>query len=337
MAATNARDYYEVLGIARTADEKEIKRAFRRLARKYHPDANPGNKEAEKKFKEASEAYEVLRHADKRAQYDQFGRAGAGTPGGPGGPGGAGADGFSWEPGGYGEGADFGGAGGFEDILGDLLGRSGASQRRARGRDVTAEIDLTLAEAYTGVTRQLTLPMPQPCPRCRGRGTIGSGGVCPTCGGQGQVEQTRRLEVKIPAGVQTGSKIRLSNQGAPGPSGVRGDLYLVPHVTPHDVFTRQGDDLYSEVPVSYGEAALGGEIEVLTLDGRVKTRLPGGTSSGKQLRLAGKGMPRMRGGGRGDLYARINIIVPKDLTTEERDLIARLAALRPANPRATPR
>ncbi len=334
MAATGARDFYEVLGVSRSADEKEIKRAFRKLARKFHPDANPGNKEAEKRFKEISEAYETLRDPEKRAQYDRFGRTGAGVPppgaqgpfGGAGGP-------FAWDAN-YGPGYGAQDFGNLEDLLGDLLGRSGAAARRQRGRDVTFEIELTLNEAFTGVARHLSVPMPVVCPQCHGSGVRGAGAVCPVCGGQGQVEQTKRLEVKIPAGVQTGAKIRLAGQGAPGPSGVRGDLYLIPRILPHDFFTRRGDDLSCELPVTFPEAALGAEIEVPTLDGTVTTRLPAGTSSGRQLRLAGKGMPRMRGGGRGDLYARINIVVPRDLTPEERQLVERLGALRRENPRA---
>ena len=326
MAATNARDYYGVLGVSREADEKEIKRAFRRLARKYHPDANPGDKEAEKRFKEVSEAYAVLSDTKRRAEYDQSGRA-------PGFPGGAPGD-FAWQTS-YGPGYGFQDFAGFEELLGDLLGRSGASQRRQRGRDLTVEVDLTLREAYVGATRQLSVPMAQVCPRCRGQGVVGGGAVCAACGGQGQTEQTKRLEVKIPAGVQTGSKIRLGGQGAAGPTGIRGDLYLIPRVLPDEFFTRRGDDLYCEIPVTFPEAALGAEVEVPTLAGKVKTKLPAGTSSGRQLRLAGKGMPRVRGGGHGDLYARISIVVPKEMTSEERRLVERLGALRQANPRAT--
>ena len=330
MPATGARDFYQVLGVGRGADEKEIKRAFRRLARKYHPDANPNNKEAERKFKEISEAYETLRDPEKRAQYDRFGRAGAGVP--PPGAGPFASGPFQWETNfgpGYGA-QDFHG---IEDLLGDLLGRSGAAARRQRGRDLTFEVELTLNEVYTGVTRHITVPMPQLCPQCHGTGARGAGAVCPTCRGQGQVEQTKRLEVKIPAGVETGSRIRLAGQGAPGPAGVRGDLYLIPRVMPHPIFTRRGDDLYCELPVTFPEAALGAEIEVPTLDGKAKTRLPPGTSSGRQLRLTGKGMPRVRGG-HGDLYARVNVMVPKNLTPEERELVERLGALRRENPRA---
>ena len=328
MAAANARDYYEVLGLGRTADEKEIKRAFRRLARKYHPDANPGNAEAEKKFKEISEAYGVLSDAEKRAEYDRVGRLG-GFPGGPGAPGG-----FQWQPS-YGPGYGFQDFEGFEDLLGGLLGRAGASQRRPHGRDLTVEVDLTLNDASTGVTRQVTVPVTEVCARCRGAGVLPGGAVCPACGGPGQTRHSKRLEVKIPPGVQTGAKIRLAGQGEIGPSGRRGDLYLIPRVLPHDFFTRRGDDLLCEIPVTFPEAALGAEIEVPTLNGKVKTKLPAGTSSGRQLRLSGKGMPRVRGGGHGDLYARIYIVAPKDLTPEERRLIARLGELRRADPRAT--
>lgn len=326
MAGTNARDYYEVLGVGRSADEKEIKRAFRRLARKYHPDANPGDEEAEKRFKEVSEAYGVLRNKERRAEYDRVGRA-------PGFPGGA-PGGFTWETV-YGPGYGFQDFAGLDDLLGDLLGSTRASQRRQRGRDVTAEVELTLRESYSGVTRQVSVPVQQVCARCRGQGVMGGGSICSGCGGQGQIEQTRRLEVKIPPGVRTGSKIRLGGQGAAGPTGVRGDLYLIPKVLPDEFFSREGDDLRCEIPVTYPEAALGAEVEVPTLSGKVKTKLPAGTSSGRQLRLSGKGMPRMRGGGHGDLYAKINIVVPKDLSSEERRLVQRLGELRRVNPRAT--
>jgi len=326
------RDYYQVLGVGRQADEQEIKRAFRRLARKYHPDVNPGNKEAEKRFKEISEAYEVLRDPKKREQYDQFGhlggmwrQAGAGAPGG-----------FTWRATTTGPDFDFGGFGNLNDLLEDLLGGRGSAfgQARRRGQDVRVEIELTLQEAFHGAVRQIALPLPQTCATCQGSGRLGQRAVCTACQGSGQVEQVRRLEVKIPPGVRTGSKIRLARQGAAGPSGDRGDLYLIPRILPHHLFTRQGDDLHCEVPVTYTEAALGAEIEVPTLNGRVKTKLPPGTSSGQRLRLAGKGMPRTRGGGSGDLHLRIRIVVPKNLTREEKELIARLGELRRDNPRA---
>jgi len=334
MAARASRDYYEALGVTRDADEKEIKRAFRRLARKYHPDVNPGDKAAEQRFKEISEAYEVLRDPKKRSEYDRFGHLGdswrqaaAGAPGGWAGRTTVGPD------------FDFSGFGGnLEDILGDLLGsRRGspfARGRPRRGQDIQAEVELTLEDAFRGVTREIALPIPQACPTCRGEGVLGQGSVCTACGGGGQVEQMKRLEVKIPAGVRTGSKVRVAGQGAPGPTGERGDLYLIPKLTPHRLFKRQGDDLHIEVPVTYSEATLGAEVEVPTLNGRVKMKLPPGASSGQRLRLAGRGMPHMRGGGRGDLYVRVHVVVPTDLSDEERELIERLGELRKGDPRA---
>jgi DnaJ-class molecular chaperone len=330
MSAPERRDYYEVLGVGRSADDKEIKRAFRRLARKYHPDVNPGDKGAEQKFKEISEAYEVLRDPKKREQYDRFGRAGdfwrrAGT-GAPGGP--------TWQTT-TGPDFDFSGYGNLDDILEELLiGRGPTVTRRRRGQDVSAEIALTLEEAYRGGFRQVSIPVPQACPSCQGAGLTGEGQACVTCGGRGRSEQVKRLEVRIPAGVQTGSKIRVAGQGMPGGGGERGDLYLIPRISPHRVFERRGDDLHCELPVTYSEAALGAEVEVQTLNGRVRAQLPPGTSSGRRLRLGGKGMPRMRGGGNGDLYARVRIVVPKDLTGEEKELIRRLGELRRDNPRA---
>ncbi len=333
MPAGGSRDYYETLGVSRDADEKAIKSAFRRLARKYHPDVNPGDKEAERKFKEISEAYEVLRDPKKRSQYDRFGhlgdawrRAAAGAPGGWAGRATAGPD------------FDFSGFGGnLNDLLEELLGGRGgpfAQARPRRGQDVRAEIELTLEDAYHGVTRDITLPIPQMCAMCGGGGIIGQGSVCTACRGAGQVGQTKRLQVKIPPGVRTGSRVRVAGQGAPGPTGQRGDLYLIPKVAPHAVFRRQGDDLHIEVPVSYVEAALGAEVEVPTLNGQVKMKLPAGASSGQRLRLAGRGMPRMRGGGSGDLYVRIRIVVPKNLSREEKNLIRRLGDMRRDNPRA---
>ncbi len=325
--AAGPRDYYEILGVSRDADEKEIKRAFRRLARKYHPDVNPGDKEAERRFKEVSEAFAVLSDPKKRREYDQVGRAGEAFRQGAGAPFGdfwftTGSPGF--------------GVGGFEDLLEDLLGGRGRRPGRQRGQDLQAPIELTLADAYHGVTRQVSIPIPRPCPSCGGTGLGGGGQPCPTCGGRGQVEQVKKLEVKIPPGVRNGAKIRLAGQGLPGPSGERGDLYLIAKIAPHRYFTRRGDDLYGEVAVTFPEAALGAEIEAPTLDGKVTTKLPPGVSSGQKLRLAGKGMPRLKGGGRGDLYLTVKVVVPKRLSAEEKELIARLAALRKWNPRAAP-
>jgi DnaJ-class molecular chaperone len=333
MRSSASRDYYQLLGVSRDADEKAIKSAFRRLARKYHPDVNPGNKEAEKKFKEISEAYEVLRDPRKRQQYDQFGHlganwqhAGAGTPGG-------------WPGGRVRPDLDLGGLGGnLGDLFEDLLGGRGAGvfsqARMRRGRDVRAEIELSLEEAFSGVTREVAIPAAQACSVCQGQGIIGQGAVCTQCGGAGQTEQMKRLQVRIPQGVRTGSKIRVAGQGELGASGQRGDLYLIAKIAPHRLFKRQGDDLQIELPVTYAEAALGAEIDVPTMNGRVAMKLPAGASSGQRLRLAGRGMPRMHGGGRGDLYVEIKVIVPKNLSQEERELTARLGEMRKENPRA---
>ncbi len=326
-----AQDYYEILGVSRDADEKEVKRAFRRLARRYHPDVNPGDGEAERKFKAVSEAYEVLRDPKKRQQYDMFGHLGdqwrQAAASGPGG--------FTWGTDG-GVPFDVGGfSGSLNDVLEDLLGGRGSPFKRARprrGQDVRVEIDLTLKDAYHGITREIVVPIPQPCSTCRGDGVVGRGAVCSSCGGRGQKTQTRRLEVKIPAGVRTGSKIRLTGQGAAGPSGERGDLYLIPRIGPHPFFRRRGDNLYCNVPVTYAEAALGAEIEVPTINGRVTMKLPAGTSSGQRLRLGGRGMPKK--GGRGDLYVTIRVVVPRNLSDEEKELIRRLGVVRKEDPRA---
>ncbi len=327
-----ARDYYQVLGVGRDADEKAVKSAFRKLARKYHPDVNPGDKEAERKFKEISEAYEVLRDPKKREQYDQFGHLGANWQhAGAGGPGG-------WPGAGTSAGYDFHGFGGLGDLFEDLMGGRGSGvftqTRLRRGRDVKVEVELTLEDAFNGVMREIAVQLPQTCPACQGQGIIGQGSVCTQCGGAGQIEQMKRLEVKIPASVRTGSKIRVAGQGEPGAGGQPGDLYLITKVVPHRLFKRQGDDLQVEVPVTYAEAALGAEIEVPTMDGRVAMKLPAGTSSGQRLRLAGRGMTRMHGGGRGDQYVQIKVAVPKQLSDEERELTTRLGQMSKENPRA---
>ncbi|MGD0112284.1 MAG: DnaJ C-terminal domain-containing protein [Armatimonadota bacterium] len=314
------RDFYEVLGVKRDADEKELKRAFRKLARKYHPDVNPGNKEAEQKFKEMAEAYQVLSDPEKRRQYDQF--AQAGQPWSQTGPGGA--------PGAWTTAEGVGGYGNLNDLIEELLGggRRGRS-RKQRGQDLQFHIDVTLEDAFRGATREIAVPAPQPCPQCQGMGLTSRGDVCTNCGGRGQIEQIKRLQVKIPAGVHSGSRIRLAGQGVAG-----GDLYLTPRIAPHRLFKRRGDDLHLDVPVTYPEAALGAEIDVPTMNGRVKVKLPAGTSSNQRLRLAGKGMPRADGGGAGDLYVEVKIVVPRDLTREEKDLIARLGDMRHESPRA---
>jgi len=371
------KDYYAILGVERNATEKEIKQSYRRLARKYHPDVNPGNQEAEEKFKEVSEAYEVLSDPEKREKYDQFGQyweqAGRTGPGGPaqGWPGG-----FTFQTGG----ADTDLGGGFSEFFESLFGggmrapgagRSGSGFRQQPGADLEQEIEVTLEEAFHGATRHLTLTVPETCPECHGSGdkpgaepqtcpecggtgrsrSLGgllSGGCprcggtghvvlerCPKCGGRGTIERQRRLEVKIPPGVDTGSRIRLQGEGQPGRQGGRkGDLFLVVRVRPHPTFERKGDDLHTEVPITFPEAALGAEVRVPTITGRGTIRIPAGTQSGQQFRLGGQGMPVLKGNKRGDEYVRVRVTVPKDLSPRQRELVQELAELGMENPRA---
>lgn len=371
-----AKDYYSILGVGRSATEKEIKQAYRKLARKYHPDVNPNKKEAEEKFKEVSEAYEVLSDQEKRRLYDRFGenwRTGGMSPPGTGGPGG-----FTYQTyGGFPE-SDLGSAS-FSDIFENLFGagtRTGRQRpaRPAQGEDIQEEIYISLEDAYKGATRSLSLELPETCgtcegtgekpgsarktcPKCKGSGkgrSLGgllgapcdqcggtgqvSAEACPTCHGRGRVLRQRRLEVKIPPGVDTGSKIRLAGEGLPGQrGGPRGNLYLIVKVRPHPIFERKGDDVHIEVPVTFPEAALGAEIQVPTLKGRATMRIPAGTQSGQAFRLSGQGMPRLKGTGHGDQYVRVKITVPKNLKERERELVRELASLRPENPRQSQR
>ncbi|HBI3647365.1 TPA: molecular chaperone DnaJ, partial [Proteus mirabilis] len=303
------RDFYEVLGLSKTADEKEIKRAYKRLAMKYHPDRNQGDKDSESKFKEIKEAYEVLSDPQKRAAYDQYGHA-AFEQGGFGGQGG----------GGFG-GADFSDI--FGDVFGDIFGGGRRQQRAARGSDLQYNMDLTLEEAVRGITKEIRIPtletcdkchgsgakegtsaetcstchgagqvhlrqgfftVQQPCPTCHGRGKVIKE-PCSKCHGDGRVERYKTLSVKIPAGVDTGDRIRLSGEGEAGEQGApAGDLYVQVHVRQHHIFERDGNNLYCEVPINFAVAALGGEIEVPTLDGRVKLKIPAETQTGKMFR-----------------------------------------------------
>jgi molecular chaperone DnaJ len=340
------RDYYEVLGVSREATQEEIKRAYRRLAHQYHPDKNPGDKSSEERFKELSEAYEVLSSPEKRAAYDRFGTAG--TPG------------FGFE--GFGD-FSFGSA--FEDLFEGFFG--GTSRRRAaRGADLRYNLEITLEEAVHGAEKEITIPRLETCATCRGSGarpgtsptacracrgtgqvrfsqgflTIsqtcsacrGEGRVieqkCRDCRGTGRARVDRLLTVKIPAGVETGTRLKLSGEGEAGYRwGDQGDLYVVITVQPHPLFARQGDDLYCEVPISFAQAALGAEIDVPSLSGMTRLRIPPGTQSGTEFRLRGKGVPSLRGHGRGDLVVRVIVEVPTRLTAKQRELLEAYAQL----------
>ncbi len=329
------KDYYKLLGVSKTADEKEIKSAYRKLARKYHPDVNPGDKSAEDKFKDISEAYEILSDAKKRDQYDNYGeawkqysRTGAGAGARPGSSqwGGAGEADF-----------DFGSvnlADLFENLFGGRMGRQ--SRAPARGEDVEYGLDLTLEEAIHGTKKILTLQVEDVCPGCQGTGGVrdqNSGNyrmdrVCPECHGGGRVRHSRQVEVKIPAGVTEGKRIRLAGEGAAGSGGQKGDLYLLVRLKPHPDFERVGNDLYTDMPVPYTVAALGGDVEVKTLAGERTLPIPPGVQSGQKMRISGQGMPGPTSGKPGDLYARVKVTVPKDLSPRERELLGELARTR---------
>jgi molecular chaperone DnaJ len=340
------RDYYEVLGVERGVSEAELKKAYRRLAMKHHPDRNPDDKAAEEKFKEANEAYEVLSDAGKRSAYDQYGHAGVDPQmGGGGGPGGA----------------------NFSDIFGDVFsdffgggGRGGSRGGAQRGSDLRYTLELDLEEAVRGTTVTIRVPtlvnckpcdgsgakkgttpvtcttcggigqvrmqqgffsVQQTCPRCHGSGKMITD-PCGSCHGHGRVEEHKTLSVKVPPGVDTGDRIRLSGEGEAGAmGGPAGDLYVVVNVREHAIFQRDGKHLYCEVPISFADAALGGELEVPTLDGRVKLKIPEGTQTGKMFRLRGKGVAPVRGGGAGDLMCKVAVETPVHLDKRQRELL----------------
>ncbi len=341
------RDYYEVLGVERGASEAELKKAYRRLAMKHHPDRNPGDKAAEDAFKEANEAYEVLSDAGKRSAYDQYGHAGVDPQmGGGGGFGGGGAN-FS----------DI-----FGDVFSDFFGGQRGGQRGGaqRGSDLRYTLELDLEEAVRGTTVTIRVPtlvncktcdgsgakkgtspvtcttcggigqvrmqqgffsVQQTCPRCHGSGKMITD-PCGSCHGHGRVEEHKTLSVKVPAGVDTGDRIRLSGEGESGTlGGPSGDLYVVVNVREHAIFQRDGKHLYCEVPISFVDAALGGELEVPTLDGRVKLKIPEGTQTGKLFRLRGKGVAPVRGGGAGDLMCKVAVETPVNLDRRQRELL----------------
>ena len=346
------RDYYEVLGVAKGTDSKEIKKAYRRLAMKYHPDRNPDDKEAEAKFKEVNEAYEILSDGEKRAAYDQFGHAGVDPNAG----------------GGHG----FGGGGSFSDVFGDvfgdIFGGGGAGRQRShvqRGADLGYSLELDLEDAVKGTQVKIKVPsmvgcgecdgtgaakgyqpedcttcggvgqvrmqqgffaVQQTCPRCKGQGKIIKK-PCHKCHGAGRVEETKTLSVKVPPGVDTGDRIRLSGEGEAGVhGGPSGDLYVQVSVRDHKIFTRDGANLYCEVPISFVDASLGGELEVPTLDGRVKLKIPPETQTNKLFRMRGKGVKPVRGGAVGDLLCRVYVETPVNLTSEQKELLRQFQA-----------
>lgn len=344
MAAKN-KDYYEVLGVKRGVPEDQIKQAYRRLARKFHPDLNPGDKAAEEKFKELQAAYDVLSDAENRKLYDQYGenwravKAGAEVP--P--PGWEGAQGSAPGGGTRTGGFDFGdfdfsnfrtgSAGGF-DIFEEMFGGAGRGRgrRAGRGADVEAELALSLEEAHRGGRRTLQMQVAEVCPTCGGTG-VKDGKPCETCRGAGQVLRPKAIEVNIPAGVRDGSTIRLAGQGGAGSNGNEpGDLYLHIRLQPHSVFMVKGDDLEVELPIAPWEAVLGGKVEAPTIDGKVELKIPSGAKSGQRLRLRGQGLNK-RKGGRGDEYVRLKIVVPKDVSDEERRLYEELKRVSRFKPR----
>ena len=350
--AVEFKDYYKILGVDRKADDKTIKSAYRRLARKHHPDVAKG-KDAPDRFKEINEAHEVLSDPEKRRRYDTLGpdwqRYAQQAPGPPGG--GYRVQ-YTGDPGDVGDFSDFfrtifgdlgarqGGRGAGNNRAGgvnleDLLGGGGFSGRQPRsrdGEDVQASVEITLEEAFAGARKTFTLEMDEPCPTCRGAGNVG-GKPCTTCGGTGWQRGRRQLDVKIPAGVKTGQRVRVAGEGG-GAGGGRGDLYLAVTVAPHPLFERKGDDIQIELPITTAEAALGASVEVPTLRGKVSMKIPATTSSGRTFRLPGYGMPSVKGGGSGDQLVKVKIVMPLDLTADERELYQKLKALRNDNPRA---
>lgn len=327
-------NYYDILGVSKSATEKDIKAAYRRLARKYHPDVNPGDKAAEAKFKEMNAAYEVLADKEKKKKYDKYGdqwqyadqfeqaeRQQSQYRRYPTG------DGTTYQYSG-----DIGGMDNiFEDLFGGLGGRNFSRRSRAMpGRDLETNVEVTLEEAYSGTSRMINLQGEEPCAACKGTGRI-QNVACSTCRGTGVAAKMSRLEVKIPAGVVTGSRVRISGKGQAGyGGGASGDLYLNITVRPHAVFERQGDDLITSIPVPLSVAVLGGEVQVPTLKGKVALKIPPETQNGKTFRLTGQGMPHLGKTGSGDIKAKVDVVLPTKLTDKEKELFKQLGNLRPA-------
>jgi DnaJ-class molecular chaperone len=336
------KDYYKILGVSKSANPEDIKKAYRKLARKYHPDVNPGDKTAEARFKEINEAYEVLADPEKRRQYDSpgfqdpFGFGSGSRPG---------TRGRTTVP------PDYADPTGFSDFFETLFGQrnrrtttstdTGTGARTTAGRraetpiaqpgeNIEQPIEISLRDAYTGTTRTFTVEVTEPCPVCHGTGLINTR-ICATCGGTGTTSRSRKLEVQIPPGVDTGSRVRVAGAGQPGAgAGAAGDLFLLVTLTPDPTFERKGDDLLTDTQVPLTMAVLGGEVRVETLDGkRVLLTIPPETQNGQTFRLAGKGMPKRREGGFGNLLVRVQVVLPQRLSPQEKQLFEQLAQLRP--------
>ena len=363
--AQEKRDYYEVLGVSKGASEDEIKKAYKKLARKYHPDMNPGDKEAEEKFKEVNEANEVLSDPEKKARYDQFGFAGVDPSYG------AGAGGPGWGDGAAG--FDFGDLG---DIFGSFFGGGfggGSQQRRngpQRGESIRASVSVSFTEAAFGCEKEITVERSEQCPTCKGNGCAagttpevcptchgtgsvqvrrqtpmgvfasttpcskcgGSGKIihqpCPDCHGQGRIRKRRAIKVNIPAGIDDGQTISLRGQGHAGKNGgPNGDLLITIMVQPHEIFRREGTSVFCEAPITFAQAVLGGTLEIPTIDGKVKYEIPEGTQTGSVFRLRGKGIPSLNGRGRGDQYVTVNIETPKNLNKEQKEALKKFSDL----------
>jgi molecular chaperone DnaJ len=386
MANTPKQDYYELLGVSRKASVKDIRTVYRKLARKYHPDLNPGDKSAEEKFKQIQEAYDVLSDTKKRQMYDQFGHnvpgQGAPPPPGAGGYGGGGPQGVPFDFSGFdfggGTAGGPGGAGGgpsFRDLFSQFFRGQGAAAQREEeseaGSDLEFHIDITFAEAMRGTVKKLSITRMDNCNVCHGEGVQpgddkvcpgcgGSGSVtqtsgkmrfqvpcsrcggtgrlqtmCHSCGGEGRVRRVENLDVRIPPGAYTGSRVRVAGRGNAGiHGGPSGDLYIITKVQPHPFFDRRGDDLYTTVPITVTEASLGAKVDVPTIDGRAQVRIPPGTNSGKKLRLREKGAPSTRQAGkRGDQIVEVQIVAPKPEDERVRNLLKELTKLDPEDPR----
>jgi molecular chaperone DnaJ len=376
MATTTKTDYYELLGVSRKAGAKDIRAAFRKLARKYHPDLNPGDQAAEEKFKQLQEAYDVLSDPKKRQMYDQYGFYSENVPTGDYRPGGGGGSNVNFDFSGF----DFSGGGAtgggtsfrdlFSQFFGGRGGAAGVEEEAEAGGSLEYQLEIDFWDAVRGGVKKLQVTRLDACETCRGTGAVGSPQVCPacqgsgttqqaagkmrfnvpctrcggtgklrtackTCGGEGRVRRTETIDVRIPAGVASGGRVRVPGKGNAGTMGApAGDLYLLVVVRPHPFFERRGNDLYAKVPVTVSEATLGAKVEVPTIDGRSIVRIPPGTNSGRTLRLREKGVPSARNGARGDQYVEIQVVVPQPTDERVRNLMKELETVAPADPRA---